>query len=36
MKQILKYDVAIIGAGASGLACAINIKQLNNNMGVPN
>lgn len=34
MKQILKYDVAIIGAGASGLACAINIKQLNNNITV--
>lgn len=34
MKQILKYDVVIIGAGASGLTCAINIKQLNNNITV--
>lgn len=28
------YDVAIIGGGAAGLACAIRLKQLNKNLSV--
>lgn len=28
------YDVAIIGGGAAGLACAVRLKQLNGNLSV--
>lgn len=30
----LSYDVAIVGAGPSGLACAIKLKQLNPNLNI--
>lgn len=29
-----KYDIAIIGGGASGLACAVRIKELDKNLSV--
>lgn len=28
------YDVAIVGGGAAGLACAVTLKQLNSNLSV--
>lgn len=28
------YDVAVIGGGAAGLACAVTLKQLNSNLSV--
>ncbi|MCZ6537401.1 MAG: FAD-dependent oxidoreductase, partial [Gammaproteobacteria bacterium] len=27
-RDIMEYDVAIVGAGPAGLACAIRLKQL--------
>ncbi|MDE7257298.1 MAG: FAD-dependent oxidoreductase, partial [Clostridia bacterium] len=29
-----KYDIAVIGGGASGLACAVKLKELDKNLSV--
>ncbi len=29
-----KYDIAVIGGGASGLACAVRLKELDKNLSV--
>ena len=34
MRESLSYDVVIVGAGPSGLACAIHLKQLNASLKV--
>ena len=28
-REVMEYEVAIVGAGPAGLACAIRLKQLN-------
>src|SRR5262245_65828444 len=28
-REVMEYDVVIVGAGPAGLACAIRLKQLN-------
>ncbi len=28
-RDVMEYEVAIVGAGPAGLACAIRLKQLN-------
>ena len=33
-REIMQYDVIIVGAGPSGLACAIRLKQLNPELNV--
>ena len=34
VKEVMKYDVVIVGAGPSGLATAIKLKQLDSNLNV--
>lgn len=33
-RDVMEYDVAIVGAGPAGLACAIRLKQLNVSLSV--
>ncbi len=33
-RDVMEYDVAIVGAGPAGLACAIRLKQLNGDLNV--
>src|ERR1700682_5626224 len=33
-RDVMEYEVAIVGAGPAGLACAIRLKQLNSTLSV--
>ena len=33
-RDVMEYEVAIVGAGPAGLACAIRLKQLNPDLAV--
>ncbi len=33
-RDVMEYEVAIVGAGPAGLACAIRLKQLNPDLSV--
>jgi electron-transferring-flavoprotein dehydrogenase len=33
-RDVMEYDVAIVGAGPAGLACAIRLKQLNSALSI--
>ena len=33
-REVMQYDVVIVGAGPAGLACAIRLKQLKPAMNV--
>jgi electron-transferring-flavoprotein dehydrogenase len=33
-REIMEYDVVIVGAGPAGLACAIRLKQLKDDLNV--
>ena len=34
-REIMEYDVIVVGAGPSGLACAMRLKQLKSDLNVP-
>ena len=33
-REVMEYDVVIVGAGPSGLACAIRLKQLKPDLNI--
>ena len=33
-RDVMEYEVAIVGGGPAGLACAIRLKQLNPDLSV--
>src|SRR5258708_38889218 len=33
-RDVMEYDVCIVGAGPSGLACAIRLKQLESDLNI--
>ena len=33
-RDVMEYDVCIVGAGPSGLACAIHLKQLESALNI--
>ena len=34
VRDVMEYDVAIVGGGPAGLACAIRLKQINPDFSV--